>query len=134
MRRSIRLTLLLAAVGCLLVSGIAIARAASIEIKVKGVSWANDNHKITGYLDAERTPEGVECVKGRRIVVKYLDKNERVGSGRTESGRFPGGFEIGLGGYAPVGTYRVIAKKMEVNSIVCEKGSTKLEQPHAEND
>ena len=132
--RSTKSAILVAAIGCLVVSGIALARAGSIETKVKA-GWENDNHKVSGYLDTERTPEGFECAQGRKIVVKYLDKNERVGSGKTKSGgEFPGSFEIGLGGFAPKGTYKVIAKKKEVNSIACEKGSKTLKQPFDEND
>ena len=67
-------------------------------------------------------------------MVKNLDRNDRVGSGKTKSGgEFPGSFEIGLG-FAPKGTYKVITKKKEINSIVCEKGSKTLEQPFDEND
>lgn len=135
MKRIGKLTLLFAAIGCLFVSGVAFARATIFETKVKGLGWGNDNHKISGYLQTKETPEAFKCLTDRKIVVKNADKNERVGSGKTKGGgQFPGSFEIGLGGFAPKGTYRVVAKEAELGSVVCEKGSATIEQPYDEND
>ena len=129
-----KLAVLAAAAGCLLAGGIATAGGQRISTRVLA-GWDGNNHYVDGFLSTKRTPDGYECLLGREIVVRYVKTGKRVGSGRTRTrGKNPGSFRIGLGGFAPQGTYRVIAKRKKVGSIICERGSDTLEQPFAQND
>jgi hypothetical protein len=123
-----------AAVACLLMSASAAAGAGSIATKIDA-GWDGDNHYIDGYVITKRTPEGFECARGRKIVVKYLKTGKVVGSGKTKSeGKRVGSFRINLGRFAPKGRYRVVAKARTIGETVCERGATTLTQRYDEND
>ena len=117
--------MLLALAAVSLIAGTALAGAVNREpTKVK---LGFDPRDEGDYFEGKVSSDDPTCEKGRKVVVKYLDGNDKVGTDKTDGG---GVFEVRVDGAAASGTYKAIAKRKELPGMICKKGTDTYEETH----
>src|SRR5687767_5571824 len=119
MKRCVESGVLLAVVGLVMGAGVAIAGKAGDQWPTK-VTVSHDPRDDADYFEGTVSSENPTCVKSRKVVVKFLDGNEKIGSDKTNA---RGSYEVKVSGAAASGTYKAIAKRAERRGIVCKKGT-----------
>jgi len=118
-------TVLIALAAISLPAGTALAGGVNREpTKVK---LAFDPRDEGDYFEGRVFSDDPACEKGRKVVVKYLDGDDKVGSDRTDGG---GVFEVRVDGVAASGTYKAIAKRKQTPGMICKKGVDTYEETH----
>ena len=103
------------------------ALAGGVEREPTKVKFALDSRSEGGYFEGSVSSDNPTCQKGRKVVVKYLDGNDRIGSDKTDGSGF---FEVRVSGFAASGTYKAIAKRKETAGVICKKGVDTSEEIH----
>ena len=103
------------------------ALAGAVERVPTKVKLGFDPRDDADYFEGTVSSPNPTCVKGRKVVIKYLDGDDKLGSDKTDGA---GSFELRLDGAAASGTYKAIAKRREVRGIICKKGVDTVEETH----